>query len=207
MSKRNNIFFTADWHLGHAKSIEYDNRPFRDMDHMIASMVKRFNATVPEGATTYFLGDMGFGNIIKDTVDQLNGTKILVLGNHDKGARAMSRLGFDLVLYMASINVASEVVTMTHCPLRGIHREDVTGMAGNQTGNHWHNEQKNQKFSIPDWGQFHLHGHIHSPNHGKSVKILGRQMDVGVPANKYTPISISQIESWIAKTKREENEA
>ena len=32
-------------------------------------------------------------------------------------------------------------------------------------------------------------------------------MDVGVPSSNYAPISISTIESWIAKTKREEKEA
>ena len=75
----------------------------------------------------------------------------------------------------------------------------------------WHGEDKqfDKGFSLPDFGQFHLHGHIHSPNvddidgKPKSQKILGKQYDVGVDANKYKPVSISVIESWVAKYGRE----
>jgi calcineurin-like phosphoesterase family protein len=72
-------------------------------------------------------------------------------------------------------------------------------MKGYVQGDNWHGEHRQQAYSVADEGQFHLHGHIHSPNGGKSQKILGRQYDVGVPANGYRPVSISQIESWIAK--------
>ena len=69
----------------------------------------------------------------------------------------------------------------------------------------WHGEEKQMRngFSVWDNGQFHLHGHIHSPNSGKSVKVLNKQYDVGVDANKFRPVSISEIESWIAKYGRD----
>ena len=63
------------------------------------------------------------------------------------------------------------------------------------------------RYSIEDFGQFHLHGHIHSPNSGKSTKILGRQMDVGVTANKYKPVRFEEVQSWIAKTKEAERDS
>ena len=95
---------------------------------------------------------------------------------------------------------------MTHCPLRGLYREDTSGMRNCDGTENWHNEHKNAKYSVENAGQFHLHGHIHSPNSGKSTKILGRQYDVGVPANNYCPVSIGVIESWIHTTKRNEKE-
>ncbi len=62
----------------------------------------------------------------------------------------------------------------------------------------WHGENKHQnRYSFPDFGQFHLHGHIHSGPSNKKKRIDGRQMDVGVPANKYKPVSLSIVESWI----------
>jgi calcineurin-like phosphoesterase family protein len=73
-------------------------------------------------------------------------------------------------------------------------------------GENWHGELRHsiQKFAIPNKGQFHLHGHIHSPNGGKSTRSLGRQLDVGVDANNYRPLTISNIESFISKTLAEE---
>jgi calcineurin-like phosphoesterase family protein len=91
---------------------------------------------------------------------------------------------------------------MSHCPLPGIKREDMTDMKGLSLNDNWHGEFKNSKkgFTVPNIGQFHLHGHIHSPNSGKSQKILDRQFDVGVVANNYIPVNISVLESWIALT-------
>lgn len=199
---RKSVYFTSDWHIGHANVIEYSKRPFRDCEHMHRVLINNYNACVPEDGVCYFLGDMGLcqGDLIKQVVDQLNGTKILILGNHDKGLEAMYKLGFDVVLYGATIQVAKNRVTMSHCPLLGVYREDTTGMRGGAVGENWHGEsrQSRARFTVPDYGQFHLHGHIHSPNRGKSKKILGKQYDVGVDANGYRPVHISRIESWIA---------
>jgi len=137
---------------------------------------------------------------LKAIINRLKGTKILILGNHDKGMASMLAMGFDAVMYSSSLVVAKQRVTMSHCPLVGIKREDTTGMRGSQLGENWHGEFRHgSKFSLPDFGQFHLHGHIHSPNGGRSVRVLDKQYDVGVDANNYRPVNISCIESWIAR--------
>jgi calcineurin-like phosphoesterase family protein len=199
---RRPVFFTSDWHIGHANVLAYDSRPFKDVDHMAEVLVGNFNASVPPHGLTYFLGDMGLcsGEKLKKVIERLNGTKVLVLGNHDKGSEAMYKIGFDVVLNGAVLWIANQRVTLTHCPLKGVWREPVDGMKGAIEGENWHGEKKQHRFTIEDLGQFHIHGHIHSPNKGKSSRILGRQFDVGVAANNYRPVSISQIESWIAKS-------
>jgi len=88
---------------------------------------------------------------------------------------------------------------MSHCPLPGLFREDTSTMLRNVEGENWHGESRNQLFTVPNQGQFHLSGHIHSPNGSKSSKILGRQMDVGVCANGYKPVNIGEVDSWISK--------
>lgn len=198
--ERRVTFFTSDWHIGHAKVIQLSKRPFRDVDHMREVLINNYNATVPEDGICYFLGDMGLtnGDELEKTVARLNGTKILILGNHDKGPEAMYKKGFDAVMYGAQLFVAGQVVTLNHCPLLGVWREDLSKME-KPRGTNWHGDHKNERFSNVDRGQFHLHGHVHSPNGGVSQKILGKQFDVGVDANNYRPVSISQIESWIAK--------
>ena len=125
------------------------------------------------------------------------------MGNHDKGVEAMYKAGFDVVLYGATMQIAGERVTLSHCPLLGVYREKCEGMTGSQADENWHGESRLRQriFTTTNEGQFHIHGHIHSPNGGKSQKTLNRQFDVGVVANSYRPVSISVIESWIAKTK------
>lgn len=201
MKDQKPTFFTSDWHLGHAKSIELDSRPFTSLEHMHRVLINNYNATVPKNGICYFLGDVGLGNgeVVRDILSQLNGTKACILGNHDKGHTAMYNKGFDVVLNGAVLYIAGQRVTMSHCPLLGVYREDTSGMKGAQLNSNWHGEHKQLAYTMRDEGQFHLHGHIHSPNHGKSQKILGKQRDVGVPGNNYRPVSISEIESWIAK--------
>ena len=139
-------------------------------------------------------------DILSKVVNDLNGTKVLILGNHDKKMNAMYNAGFDVVIYSISLEIAGHRVTMSHCPLFGVWREDTAGMK-NSVNENWHGESrdKHRKYTLTDEDQFHLHGHIHSPNGGKSKRILGKQFDVGVRANGYKPVNISQIESWIAK--------
>ena len=193
-------FFTSDWHIGHKNVLEFDKRPFRDLDHMHQVLINNFNSTVPVGSVTYFFCDMGLcsGDILKSVMTQLNGTKVLVRGNHDGTHNKMFSLGFDVVLNRAAIVVAGKMVTMSHCPITGIYREDTKSFE-KYSGENWHGESKNWQFTVPNEDQFHLHGHIHSPNGGKSQKILERQFDVGVVANAYRPVSIAQIESWVSK--------
>ena len=207
-TSKNDLFVTSDWHLYHENVIRFSKRPFTDVHHMTEVLVKRYNSRVGVNSTCYFLGDMGFGKVdwIGDVVHRLNGTKILILGNHDRGRRAMKSVGFDSVMNMSSFNIGKHLVTMSHMPLKGILREDTTGMRGTDGTENWHGENhpRSSLFSLPDFGQFHLHGHIHSPNGGRSEKILGRQMDVGVDANDYYPVPLSQIESWVINTYNKE---
>jgi calcineurin-like phosphoesterase family protein len=203
MSTRKSIHFTSDWHLFHANSITFDQRPFKNLDHMHTVLVNNYNSQVPVDGVCYFLGDIGLSNkeALSSVMSRLNGTKIMVLGNHDKGSNAMYDIGFDVVLNNACIYIANERVTMSHCPLRGVFREDVTGMRNALETDNWHGESRHDAFSVTDEGQFHLHGHIHSGKSNNKKHFDGNQFDVGVPANNYRPVSIYTIESWIARTK------
>lgn len=211
MKDRTSVFFTSDWHIGHAKVLEYSKRPFKDLDEMHDALVRRFNATVPPGSIVYFLGDMGMckPELIKSVLDKLNPcTKILVLGNHDGSPDRMLKCGFNLAIYSTTLYVANERVTLSHCPLLGVKREDTSMYTDKNKDLNWHGEHKNHRFTVRDEGQFHLSGHIHSgPNNPKAKTKQGRQWDIGVDANGYKPVSLSQVESWIALTLKSEHEA
>lgn len=203
---RKGIFLWSDLHIGHENCIKFDQRPFKNLDEMHEVLINNYNSTVRDGVC-YFLGDVGLSKqeTVQKVISRMGGTKILIIGNHDKGTEAMYKAGFNVVLYGAVMQIAGERVTLSHCPLLGVYREDCKDMSGSDIGENWHGESrlKQRIFTTTDEGQFHIHGHIHShPDKEKSKKILGRQMDVGVVGNQYRPVSISVIESWIAKTKQ-----
>lgn len=193
------LFFTSDWHLNHVSVLQFDQRPFDSLDHMREGLIARYNATVPEDGVCFFLGDNSFGSsaYLKDTLSRLNGTKVAILGNHDKGMLALYQVGFSVVLDTAKVRVTGNDVTLSHCPLRGVHREDCTSYRNYVSGDHWHGESRNQAYSLENKGQFHLHGHIHAGPHNNKLVQQDRQWDVGVAGNNYTPVSYAQVAKWI----------
>lgn len=207
MANRKGVFFTSDLHIGHKNVIDFSNRPFRDLDHMHQVLINNYNAMVTDRSICYFLGDFGLAgsDVMTKVMRQLKGTKVLILGNHDKKSNAMYNIGFDVVLNSATLYIAGERVTLSHCPLRGVFREDTTGMRNSDGTENWHGENRHMQYSVENEGQFHLAGHTHSPNGGKSKVKEGRQWDIGVDGNFYRPVSISQVESWIVRTKEKED--
>jgi len=205
MKPRKNIFFTSDWHVGHAKVLEFDKRPFRDLDHMHSVLINNYNSSVTDNDVCYFLGDVGLakGETVKEVISKLNGTKVLLLGNHDRNTFSMYDHGFDVVLNTAVFYLGEKRISMSHCPLPGIKREDVTGMKGAKEGENWHGEFKQIRFTSHDnTVDFHVHGHIHSGPHCNKEVFTDKQMDVGVAANQYRPVSLSTIESWIVSVSK-----
>jgi calcineurin-like phosphoesterase family protein len=79
-------FFIADTHFGHENIIEYENRPFRSITEMDDTLIKNWNKTVGKKDTIFILGDFAFATKerIKELVHLLHGSKIIILGNHDK---------------------------------------------------------------------------------------------------------------------------
>jgi len=82
----NNVFMTSDLHFVHKQIIDYENRPFRNVDEMNETLVINWNSVVDSATDKVFvLGDFCFGGIerTKEFLRRLNGYKILVKGCHD----------------------------------------------------------------------------------------------------------------------------
>ena len=78
-------YYIADCHFGHKNILLFDNRPFGDLAQMEEVMTMLWNATVRKGDTVYILGDFCWGKADEwlRIIRQLNGTKVLITGNHD----------------------------------------------------------------------------------------------------------------------------
>lgn len=71
--------------VSHAKVIEYSGRPWKTAEEMNEALIVNWNKTVSKNDRVFVLGDFALANRekIRSIVSQLNGTKILVRGNHD----------------------------------------------------------------------------------------------------------------------------
>lgn len=80
------IFITADHHFNHENIIEYCKRPFKTVAEMNEVMIERWNKQVGKNDLVIHLGDFGLGDKekIKEIRKKLNGTIILIKGNHDR---------------------------------------------------------------------------------------------------------------------------
>jgi calcineurin-like phosphoesterase family protein len=79
-------WITADTHFCHANIIRYTNRPFKNVQEMDEVLIQRWNSVVAPGDLVFHLGD--FGLFPKHDpgpyLARLNGTVILIWGNHDE---------------------------------------------------------------------------------------------------------------------------
>lgn len=83
-------YYIADMHLfcnsQTQAGVNYDGRPFANVEEMNAYFLSRWNAKITNNDTVYILGDIAFrGNQEQQVklVSRLRGRKILVKGNHD----------------------------------------------------------------------------------------------------------------------------
>ena len=80
-----NIWFTSDFHFGHAQSFIYEKRGFYSVEEMNESIVDNWNKMVRPQDIVYCLGDICLG--VKDQsikyFNRLNGEFYAIWGNHD----------------------------------------------------------------------------------------------------------------------------
>ncbi len=175
-------WFTADLHLGHENIIRYCDRPFGGVDEMDIELVDRWNSVVVGSDEVWVLGDVALGRIehTLSLVDQLNGRKLLVAGNHDRcwsgnGRRAEGwterylDAGFAEVHQgVVSLDVAGAPVIACHFPYRGDSQD----------------EDRYVEYRPVDRGARLLHGHVH-----ERWRQNGRMINVGVDVWDYQPVS------------------
>lgn len=164
-------FITSDIHLGHQNIMKFCTesraRFKNDVDYMNEQIVKEWNQIVTPHDHTYILGDISFMNWEKTVayVRRLNGSKTLILGNHDQKLNKSKEFRdcfIDIQDYY-SITVDKVKVVMFHYP-------------------------------IMEWDQMHRGSvHFHGHTHGNKTGLEGsRAIDVGmdVTGNVVMPLNV-----------------
>ena len=183
-----NIWFTSDWHIGHANIIKYSERPFKDVAEMTEELVSRHNAVVRPGDTVIDVGDFSMDSRwVEPTLKRLHGTRTLVSGNHDRchpchrsgehWRKKYLSYGFKEVLASLNMDIGGQSVRVEHMP----YQED---------GRHG---LKYAEWRPKDDGRWQLHGHVHN-----LWRVKGRMINVGVDVNAYRPVHIDEIAELIS---------
>lgn len=174
-------WFTSDHHFWHEAGIKYNKRPFKDVLEMNDTLIKNWNASIKTEDTVYIMGDFALAGVEKttDIIRQLNGYKILIMGNHDyrnHKPEKWKQLGMDVVKNCGRYIRNGLTLMLSHFPYEGYMLDDrkFVGMP--------------DECILSDRGEFLLHGHVH---HG--WKRRGRMINVGVDQWQYKPVSMQDI--------------
>ena len=136
------IYFIADTHFNHENIIKYCDRPFSNAKEMNEYIIQKWNSVVKEDDIVYHLGDVGFGTteMLKELISRLNGTKILLRGNHDfkRGVNGWKEVGFSEV-YKKKIELGNLI--LTHEPIE-ILEDGKINVFG-----HIHNKPLSERFN------------------------------------------------------------
>ena len=170
--------FYSDPHFGHAKIIEYCKRPFRTVEEMNRELIHRYNERIGVDDVVIWLGDCFFkGDDQKyaNILSEMAGTKILILGNHDRPPADMAALGFALVLEEAVMHIANRACRLSHYPYKSGSAEKPDAHAAKRPRRR-------------GTGEILLHGHSHSKR-----KVIGDCIDLGVDAWNYEPALYDEV--------------
>ena len=168
-------WITSDLHFGHTNIMKFcpqsRARYKNDVDYMNEEMIREWNATIDSEDTVYILGDVAFLPAAKavSIMQRLNGTKILVEGNHDRKLLndPVFRRCFAEVHKYLDINYNGTKCVMFHYPIA-----------------EWDQMHR---------GSVHFHGHLH----GNKSGLEGfRALDAGMDA---TGFIVQDMDLMIAK--------
>lgn len=135
-------WITSDLHFGHANILKFcpnTRAHFKDVETMNNEMVRLWNEQVSTNDLVYILGDVAFmpAPKAKVIVNRLNGTKILIEGNHDRKALKDSsfRSCFKEIHKYHCITYNGHRIILFHYPIA--------------------------EFDQMHRGSIHFHGHLH----------------------------------------------
>jgi len=135
------VRFISDYHFGHEWMARH--RGFRDADAMAEYIINEHNKIVHKKDLTYILGDITMETSKEyPMLDQMNGRKIVLLGNHDNLKHVD-----ELLKYVESVGSMKKYkgTFLTHCP---VHPQELEYRV--HVNIHGHTHENNVKVRITE---------------------------------------------------------
>lgn len=173
---KSKLFFTSDTHFYHTNILKYCNRPFSTVEDMNEAIINRWNSVIPKDGIVIHCGDFSFctPKKTKEIIDRLNGTIILVCGNHDN-KNNINLNGVCLFKYVESMinivvndseaNGGKQYITCCHYPMDS-----------------YYNSM---------YGAWMIYGHCHGTHE--------KDLDVGVDSHDFYPWSYNEVKEYMKK--------
>ena len=185
------IYLVSDTHFYHKNIIEYCHRPFKHIGEMNQTLISNWNSVVCPDDEVFHLGDFTMAHFVegkwesykqayirtcRELLAQLNGHKILVMGNHDRylSPQQWRDLGFEECYDLPVI--LRKFFILSHAPL----------------------------YVCRSMPYANLYGHVHNSPTYNSVS--SRSACVSVERIDYTPILLETLrDQMLEKEKLEKN--
>ena len=165
--------YISDLHFGHSNVINFDHRPFADVDEMDNCLIKLWNSRVSKDDEVYIVGDFCYRSAKSPDwyLRQLKGHKHLIIGNHDKALLDCP----EALKYLESIEKMMHVadgdkhIVLCHYPLCD-----------------WYKAQH---------GSWQIYGHIHANKDEayQYMKQFDHTLNAAACINNYTPASFNEL--------------
>lgn len=185
------LFFTSDTHFGHKFILTAgEGRPFTTIEEHDEALVNNWNSVVGPNDTVVHLGDVVMGTRTENLqiIKRLNGTKILIPGNHDyvsatekESRRERYREIYGEVFdHIMPDTVVIERVAFSHYPPAEIPD---------------HGEEDRYPHMRPstDDAYLFIHGHTHQGHVFTPLSSGGMAISVGVDANDWAPVPVDRL--------------
>ena len=161
------IYLTSDFHIDHWNIVKYVGRPFKTLEKMNETIIKRFNERVKPDDTTIYVGDFAFkhssespegGKTPNRYEGLLNGKIIFIRGNHD------GNNGINTPIKSMVIELGGQTMWVTHANANPLYKINLCG--------HVHEKWKLKRMD------------------GFKETVL---INVGVDVNQFYPVTINEI--------------
>lgn len=178
-----NMWFTSDFHEGHANIIKYCRRPFKDVYEMHNKLVKNMNNRIKEEDTVFHIGDycfknspggkIGEGVAVKysEWMKDYNGNWIFIKGNHDSNNAVKTHIE---KIYL---HFGGKKICLVHNP----------------------------EHSSP-YCDLNLVGHVHNQWKIKRLNEKSIMINVGIDVWNFLPVNYQEIDKLVSNFLKEENE-
>lgn len=175
----NEVFFTADLHLGHNQPFIYNKRGFGSVEEHDAAIIDNINRNVAATDNLYILGDLMLGDNNKgiQALGQIRCENVFVIpGNHDTRARLRlyeEELGFVILGNAHLMKAAKRSFMLSHYPMATANFDD---------------DKKT-------WERvYNLCGHTHYPY---KIDPATRSIQIGVDAWNNQPVGLEEVKNLI----------
>jgi calcineurin-like phosphoesterase family protein len=199
-------WFTADHHFGHERIIDLCGRPFDSVAQMNKTLIERHNMLVEERDIVWMLGDLCMGPITESLalIKELNGSKYLIAGNHD---RCFAGYQIDRDTTMSAkqraewvqryldagikhVTTGTGIAKRTGAPVRvrlGGHAVDLSHFptVGDTQPDDRFKPWRPRRTGASPWL---VHGHVHN-----AWRVQDRQINVGVDLWNFSPVPAEVI--------------